>query len=166
MHYSQLIKVPNYLDTGNHNPVSKVDSIDSAKIDQLIKMFETYGVSSQAPPSLENSELNDDEIDKVLCYLLRLQSEYFNDVPLSRDLCKKFMWNIPRNVYNSFQKAIALDEPDILNPLMFFYIFCVDDPYFAMGKFVNIINNLIGPDEMELIENKIELYDQNNYEDE
>lgn len=137
---------------------NKALSVDTEKIDKLITLLETNQPTT-LPESVEKAELTDDEANEVLSYLLYLQTEYFSEIPLARELCKQFVWNMPREVYEAFSTNRTYEEPDVINPLIFLYILCTEDPYFSMGKYVNIIHNLIGPDEMNLIENKIEEYD-------
>jgi hypothetical protein len=174
MNYRNLIKtlyVDNNPSTYNEEPTDVICSYDNCetsiindsnnkalsdeKIDKLISLLET-SQPMMPPESIEKAELTDDEANEVLSYLLYLQTEYFSEIPLARELCKQFVWNMPREVYEAYSTTKKYEEPDVINPLIFLYILCTEDPYFSMGKYVNIINNLIGPDEMNLIERKIE----------
>lgn len=110
-----------------------------------------------APKNVENTILNDDEINDIMSYLMYLQSEYFEDIPLNKDLCKTFVWNLPKEVYDAYNKSRILEIPDCLNPLFYLYIFCVKDPYSSIGLFLNSIINM-GLNETDLIENKISEY--------
>lgn len=122
---------------------------------------------TEPPEDIERTSLNDDETNEVLTYLLYLQEEYFRDIPLKDVLNKKFIWNIPKDVYEAYSASKIREEPDVLNPLFYFYIFCMEEPRFSIGKFVDIMNNLIGPEEMSLIEDKVNLYEEilNNDDD-
>jgi len=99
-----------------------------------------------APKEVEETILNDKEINEVMSYLLFLQDEYFSDVPLDKELCKQFIWNIPRKVYDAFDRSRLLDEPDVLNPLFCLYIYCVEDPYRSISKFVDKLTDMICDD--------------------
>lgn len=120
-------------------------SVDNDVVNEIISIMKEYANNSVvniAPQNIENTVLNDDEIAKVLSYLLYLQKEYFGDIPLSKELCKQFVWNIPKNVYDAFDKSLIREEPDILNPLLFFYIFCVDEPREMIEEYINIIHSI------------------------
>ena len=106
----------------------------------------------------EDTNLDDEEINDVLSMLLEFQDKYFTDIPLSRDLCKKFMWNIPKNVYKAAVKARNYGY-DFINPLILFYVFCVDEPDFAIGKFMHILLNAMTDEDYSVIESKASEYD-------
>ena len=110
---------------------------------KLLKTNSTYNANTikETEPNIElpETELSDDEIAEVLSELMRLQEEYFSDIPLAKELCKQFMWNIPHDAYKAFIDAKLRDEPLILNPIALFYIFCTDNVGDAMGKFISIL---------------------------
>lgn len=114
----------------------------------------------EPPEDINESSLNDNETNEVLTYLLYLQEEYFSDIPLKDVLNKKFMWNIPKEVYDAYSRSKVREEPDVLNPLFYLYIFCMEDPHYSIGKFIDIMNNLIGPEELRLIEDKVNLFEE------
>lgn len=109
------------------------------KLESLIKIM---NVPQTAPTDFDDNILNEDEISEIMSYMLQLQTEYFSDIPLSKELSKKFMWNIPKEIYRQMRNNIDKDDPVILNPILYLYIFCTDYPEFAMGKFILTILNL------------------------
>lgn len=100
-------------------------------------------------PVLEETNLDDDETAEVLSYLLKLQDEYFGpSLPLADELCKKFVWNMPSEVYKSFKDSLDYDIPDALNILTLFYAFCMQDvSRTGMFKFIDRLRSMI--DEVE-----------------
>ena len=94
---------------------------------------------------LEETNLDDDEITEVLSYLLKLQDEYFGQsLPLANELCQKFVWNMPREVYKSFKDSLDYDIPDALNILTLFYAFCMQDvSRTGMFKFIDRLHSMI-----------------------
>lgn len=144
----------------NYKKLIRTPSSEKDDLSAIIKSIEP-------PEDIEKTSLNDDETNEVLTYLLYLQEEYFRDIPLKDVLNKKFIWNIPKDVYEAYSASKIREEPDVLNPLFYFYIFCMEEPRFSIGKFVDIMNNLIGPEEMSLIEDKVNLYEEilNNDDD-
>lgn len=124
--------------------------VDDVKIDKMmdeiseLKQFLQNPVTTQfIPPEEENTNLNDDEIDDIMSTLLSFEEKYFKDIPLSRDLDKKFVWNIPRIVYEAHEYAHERDE-DALDPLICLYALLTEDPLYTMGVyFESLINNVV-----------------------
>ena len=111
MNYEKLLKVPNKKYTKStdtvidqqYHPFS-LDDTAKQIIDKMYSLMSEHK-KENAPPEVEHTVLNDNEIADVLSYLLELQEKYFNDIPLSKDLCKQFMWNIPKEAYKAFREA-------------------------------------------------------------
>lgn len=97
----------------------------------------------EAPPIVANTTLNDDQINDVMSYLLELQDKYFADIPLSEELCKAFVWNIPVPVYERHYHCREYEKCDLSNPLFLFYIFCTENPYEDYDMFMGIVHDII-----------------------
>lgn len=133
------------------------------KLESLIKIM---NVPQPAPKDFDDNILNEDEISEIMSYMLQLQTEYFSDIPLSKELSKKFMWNIPKEIYRQMRNNIDKDDPVILNPILYLYIFCTDYPEFAMGKFILTILNLCDESEYDEIVRRSKEYDNAETDDE
>lgn len=133
------------------------------KLESLIKIM---NVPQTAPTDFDDNILNEDEISEIMSYMLQLQTEYFSDIPLSKELSKKFMWNIPKEIYRQMRNNIDKDDPVILNPILYLYIFCTDYPEFAMGKFILTILNLCDESEYDEIVRRSKEYDNVETDDE
>lgn len=133
------------------------------KLESLIKIM---NVPQTAPKDFDDNILNEDEISEIMSYMLQLQTEYFSDIPLSKELSKKFMWNIPKEIYRQMRNNIDKDDPVILNPILYLYIFCTDYPEFAMGKFILTILNLCDESEYDEIVRRSKEYDNAETDDE
>lgn len=133
------------------------------KLESLIKIM---NVPQTAPKDFDDNILNEDEISEIMSYMLQLQTEYFSDIPLSKELSKKFMWNIPKEIYRQMRNNIDKDDPVILNPILYLYIFCTDYPEFAMGKFILTILNLCDESEYDEIVRRSREYDNTETDDE
>lgn len=133
------------------------------KLESLIKIM---NVPQTAPADFDDNILNEDEISEIMSYMLQLQTEYFSDIPLSKELSKKFMWNIPKEIYRQMRNNIDKDDPVILNPILYLYIFCTDYPEFAMGKFILTILNLCDESEYDEIVRRSKEYDNAETDDE
>ena len=123
-------------------------------------------VPQTAPTDFDDNILNEDEISEIMSYMLQLQTEYFSDIPLSKELSKKFMWNIPKEIYRQMRNNIDKDDPVILNPILYLYIFCTDYPEFAMGKFILTILNLCDESDYDEIVRRSKEYDNVETDDE
>lgn len=175
MNYCKLLKINNDNSQnfiGQNENVSSINDEVNKRAEQIVEsMFSiiknrTENKDIPAPPSVEHTVLNDKEITDVLSYLLELQSKYFGDkIPLSQDLCKQFMWNIPRPVYEAFREARDYGI-DAINPMVLFYIFCVDDTKEVIYKFIEIfVNNILNNEDWDYIVKKAEEYDEYISED-
>lgn len=133
------------------------------KLESLIKIM---NVPQTAPTDFDDNILNEDEISEIMSYMLQLQTEYFSDIPLSKELSKKFMWNIPKEIYRQMRNNIDKDDPVILNPILYLYIFCTDYPEFAMGKFILTILNLCDESDYDEIVRRSKEYDNVETDDE
>ena len=142
------IRVKGFTNPNNETtPISSTNNIDNNKpineinnkIDELTNFMKSNISMIKAPEDFEDTILNDDEINEVLSELLRIQNDMFPLMPMRQDLVKKFMWNIPREVYNAWKDYVDYDNPTATNPLLYFYLFCVEDPYQGIGYFVREI---------------------------
>ena len=160
MHFSKLIKTPGVVIT--QPPVKNDTTGDNNNKEAFEQILDILKQNQNSVVSTNNVEedtnLDDEEINDVLSMLLEFQDKYFTDIPLSRDLCKKFMWNIPKNVYKAAVKARNYGY-DFINPLILFYVFCVDEPDFAIGKFMHILLNAMTDEDYSVIESKASEYD-------
>lgn len=164
MHFSKLIKVPGVVIT--QPPVENTVTSDNKAFEQILDILkQSQGSTVSINNVEETTNLNDEEINDVLSMLLEFQDKYFDGLPLSKNLCKKFMWNIPREIYKAADKARNYGY-DFLNPLILFYAFCVDEPDFAIGKFMHVLLNAITDDDYRVIESKASDYDFSYNDDE
>lgn len=123
-------------EAGNENQNSVNEKLDMmTDILSIIKQ-QTSGVYS------EETNLDEKQVSEIIDFILIVKDKYFSDIPLSTKLTRNFIWNIPEEVYKAFRNAQDYMRPDILNPIILFYIFCTDCPDEAMGKFITILVNL------------------------
>lgn len=173
IHYKEFIKINNdddeiininnfddselckMISENNMTMNTKIESLTSS-IDNIKSFLSDHVI--QAPDDVENTILNDDEICDILSYLLECQEKYFPDIPLKEDLCKSFMWNIPKSIYKTFINVRDYPKNNIYNPLLYFYIFCVDDPDSAMPLFLHRIIGMIDTKLKNEIEQKSNEY--------
>ena len=128
-------------ETVEHTVENNTSEETSAILAQL-KEFLQQPNTTQISQAEEETILNDDEINEVMSTLLRFQDEYFQDIPISEELTKKFVWNIPKNVYEAHMVAAEYGN-DVLDPLITFYALLTEDPAYTMGVYMKAIKQLI-----------------------
>lgn len=125
-------------------------------IQSLLKNFPP----EEAPPGFENTELNDNEIQEVLSTLLNYQEKYFGATPLNGELVQAFVWNIPKAIYAAHKEAVDRCKPDMMDPIYWFYLFCMANPVEAMGKYLVQAINSMDDDEFDKISDYADEYDE------
>jgi hypothetical protein len=83
--------------------------------------------------------LDEDEANTVMEYLIHLQDTYFENIPLTEQPSRLFVWNIPKQLYNAMCKAIEEEQPDIFNPMFYFYLSMTDYPGLAVAHYLHIM---------------------------
>lgn len=111
------------------------------KLAEKVPEPEVVEVEVEPEYSLDEKQLND-----VVETFNRYEREYFGELT-PEHFSTRFLRNIPKHVYRAHQDCVdKYEAPDILDPLFFMYIMLTEDPYFAMGKFINIIRNKLKSD--------------------
>ena len=129
------------------------------KVNQLIQcMKELAEKDNSAPINFDSYSLDDNEITQVLTWLLNYQEKYFPDTPLSETLQQNFMWNIPREIYDAACTAEDYCYPDALNPIFWFYMFCLENPHDMIGQFITKAINSITDEDILVIKNHAKEY--------
>lgn len=114
----------------------------------------------EAPPEYENTELDDDQIAEVLNTMLKYQDEYFSATPLNSELIQPFVWNIPKDIFNAHAYVKDHELPDAMDPIYWFYLFCMKNPQEAMGKFIVQAINSMSDTDFEEISQDADEYDE------
>lgn len=129
-----------------------------ANLSDIIKSSEPQ----EAPSEFNNTELNDDEITDVLNTMLEYQDKYFSATPLNGELVQSFVWNIPKEIYKTHLYVKHRWLPDGMDPIYWFYMFCMKNPEQAIGKYiVEAINSITESDkDLEEISQAADEYDE------
>lgn len=138
-------------------PVQIPNNLDS-RLDEIMEFIKN-GNPNNAPDSIEHSQMDDNQAGEIMSTLLQYQDEYFSDVPLSKDLIQPFVWNLPPEVYNAHIDAKDLEYPVVMDPLFWFYIFCMSNPKEAMAKFITLAFNALDNEDAGKIEEMADEYD-------
>lgn len=120
------------------------EEIADKVVDKLAeKVSEPEVVQVEVEPEYS---LDKKQLDDVVETFNRYEREYFGELT-PEHFSTRFLRNIPKHVYRAHQDCVdKYESPDILDPLFFMYIMLTEDPYLAMGKFINIIRNKLKSD--------------------
>ena len=149
------------------NDILNKISSEISNLEERLKESQNVDIASiiknsepqEAPPEYDNNELDDDQIAEVLNTMLAFQDKYFSATPLNSELVEKFVWNIPKDIYK-MHSHVKDWLPDAMDPIYWFYLFCMKNPQEAMGKFlVQAINSISDKDFDEISQNADE-YDE------
>lgn len=134
-----------------HNITQRLISIEDTL--SVIKSRET----NEAPEYFDDIELSDEEIVKVRTYLLEISDKYFPDIPLSKTMKYMFIWNIPRPVYETFEYCLVYGYPDVLNPMFWLFVNCLN---LTPGLFCGILKHNVSLLDEETIEMADKIIDE------
>lgn len=134
------------------------DEIVSGVSEEIKSLLENYK-PQEAPPDFENTQLNDNQIQKVLDTMLIYQDKYFEATPLNVELIQPFVWNIPKEIFKTHQYVKDHCLPDMMDPIFWFYMFCMKNPEQAMGKYIVQAINSMTDEEFDEISENADEYD-------
>ena len=164
MKYWELIKVdgkPSTCKKTTQNTNKTDETADNIK--KILELVQGGPITSvdTSRTSVTATSLNDTEVNNVMEWLLEYQERYFTDIPLPDSLDKNFVWNLPKKVYQAAEKNRLLEQPDVLNPLFWFYCMLLEEPEDMLPKFILTAFNAITDDDKDAIEQLSDQYDYN-----
>lgn len=109
-------------------PVIPENTANKEDVNSIMSLLTSIKEQIQTPEGCEEKPtlLSESEVENVLNILMELQENLFFMTPLSPDLVKAFVWNIPRGMYDLAMINYANNGIPALNPLYWFYLFCID----------------------------------------
>lgn len=141
------------------NESSSSDILDE-KIQKIMDYMENLSKKNNTIPIEEvDTILNEEQSVDVLTMLLDFEKKYFMETPLSEMLEKRFVWNIPKPIYDAARHARDCEYPDCLNPLFWFYLFCTEAPGDMIGKFIVTAMNSMSDEDIKIVEQYADEYD-------
>lgn len=104
------------------------NAADKEDVNSIMSLLTSIKEQIKTPEGCEESStlLTEAEVENVLDILITLQDQIFYMTPLSPELVKAFVWNIPRGIYELAMRNYANNDIPALNPLYWFYMFCID----------------------------------------
>lgn len=106
-------------------PVQSI--VDNSTSEEVLGLLRSIKEQIQVPEGKEKPTLlGETEVDNLLNLLMELERNVFKNTPLSRTLVKQFIWNIPLEVYELSMDNFRKNAPPCMNPMYWFYAFCID----------------------------------------
>lgn len=109
-------------------PVVVENAANKEDVNSIMSLLTSIKEQIKTPEGCEEPStlLTEAEVENVLDILITLQDQIFFMTPLSPELVKAFVWNIPRGMYELAMRNYANNDIPALNPLYWFYMFCID----------------------------------------
>lgn len=117
-------------------------SMETARKDYQRMLEELRQTEVEESESREETLRTDDEVEFICSIISRFSTEYFPDIPLG-GVAKKFIYNIPTNVFDAITFIENSPYSDIFNPAMYLFILMVDDPLEASGRYCEILRGIM-----------------------
>ena len=104
------------------------NAADKEDVNSIMSLLTSIKEQIKTPEGCEEASilLTEAEVENVLDILITRQDQIFFMTPLSPELVKAFVWNIPRGMYELAMRNYANNDIPALNPLYWFYMFCID----------------------------------------
>lgn len=117
-------------------------------------------------PAKPKYTLSDEEFGEICTTVREYSEKYLPTVKLKETISKRFVQNVPKEVYSGHLDAVEKYEvPAIFDPLFYLIPMFSEDPYACMGMFLDVISTETDKEEnMERIHDLIDEY-KNHYED-
>jgi hypothetical protein len=146
----------------------------SAQLDKLVNKEENESntlkemlkeISDKISSSTAEAKnaLTSDQVSEIMDFIMHLNETYFQNIPLADEQFEKFVWNVPKRMYDSMMDQLERGEPDILNPMLLMYLSFVEEPGWTMGHFLTKLSEMIKDnsdaieyDNMDYLTNAIE----------
>jgi hypothetical protein len=156
----------------NPNPPSLVEepTVPNFSNESLLASLQSPSepVAETAPeaPAKPKYTLSDEEFGEICATVREYSEKYLPTVKLKETISKRFVQNVPKEVYSGHLDAVEEYEyPALFDPLFYLIPMCSEDPYACMGMFLDVIS--VETDKEENIERIHDLIDEykNHYED-
>ena len=145
----------------------KVDGVKNDKyvtMDQLTTLLDSVAGEKKTPVT---TELNEHEVAEVLRTFERLQAKYFPELPIRNEICKRFLFNIPRRVYDTHIAVCeCYSDPDIFDPLFWLLLCFTECKREDVALFISAIDRTFTNCEDEISNTLVDLLDDDEDEEE
>lgn len=162
MKYWDMVKVPNHTAICPPTSVQNCVVNDNTNTNTDINTIIQNTTAIPAPSAFNQTSLNDDQISTLVSMLLEYKEKYFSEIPLMDELQKSFVWNLPEEVFNTAKRVWETGRPDCLNPVYWFYMFCVEPSIEAIAKFILVAYNAMKDSDFDCVESLADDYDDMN----
>ena len=96
----------------------------------LLRMGPATDVAGSSILNDYDSYLEDEDVEYLMERLLDLQSRYFSDLPLDKNMSdkNKFIYNVPRKICELIMDLDTSTEDDVFSLLFMLYPFLIENP--------------------------------------
>lgn len=97
------------------------------------------------------TELTEDEVCNVLRTFERYQETYFKNLPMRHEICNRFLFNIPRRVYDTHIAVCeCYNNPDVFDPLYWLYLCFTECKREDVAVFIKATENILAENDEEI----------------
>lgn len=141
VHYSLLIKTPYATAPVEDTTTSSVAVADTPVTDMPVEdnLPVIKNVDEAEPEQPRETVLMDEEVSKLIDVTKAYKDAYFDDMCLSRDVPSIFLHNVPKEIFEISEDLRLHEEPDIVDPLLWFTVLCVNNPKLALVRLLRYV---------------------------
>jgi hypothetical protein len=144
MLYTKILKV------GDCTPINVEQAQATLSEENYQMMMENLAEAVAAHSAVmaddTGTTLEDVEVDDVVGTILNITKEHFPFITLTKSFPKKFMWNIPKEVYQSHKYVVNNNLNILYDPLILFIPLLSDDPIAVMTSYLLKLMELVNGD--------------------
>ena len=115
------------------------------------KVISTPQTPSVVQTCTSPNKRSDDDVELMVQYFDHLKDHYFNEIPYNEELIKKFVCNLPDNIFKYITKLLDIDAPITCQPLTMLYGMCIND-IDAYPNFIKILVEYNVTNEADLVD--------------
>lgn len=137
MHVSKMLRM---FDVGGTvQPPTLPDGYET-----LISMLnEIKQMSHTTPSGSAQTTLNEKQATRLMDSIFEFNQTYFPEIPIADKISKRFVSNVPMEIFKQTIDCVDKEYDDILNPMMLFYVFLTDIDEYTYAKYLQILHHVI-----------------------
>ena len=151
MHVSKMLKM---FDVGGTvQPPTLPDGYET-----LVSMLNEIKQMSHSTSSTAQTTLNEKQANRLMDSIFEFNQTYFNEIPIADQISKRFVLNVPEEIFKQTIDCVDKEYDDILNPMMLFYVFLTDTDEYTYAKYLQILHRVMS-EHMDTINELASEYD-------
>ena len=137
------------------------EKVDGVKNDKYVTMDQLTALLNSVAGEKGKAvitELNEHEVSEVLRTFEKFQAKYFPKLPIRNEICKRFLFNIPRRVYDTHIAVCeCYSDPDIFDPLFWLLLCFTECKREDVALFISAIDKTLTDYEEEISDTLVNL---------